>query len=225
MRHGKEKIMKRILVLITLLLFSGHLYSQTIWFCRDIINHELEFLTPIDSFKNIIPIINGKVAINNDTINLRSIDKYYYDLCYDKDKVKSYYLSLGVRNDSLLVILRFTYDRLFEISISAKGSYYLNNIKFDLFRLFKLKKDISYNMSSDSVVNYGNRIVTYGEKRTSMVLYGINKNAYISYYEDFATSQGQIVLRDKKTSELMPSLCGICNDGRTWEKLKKYIIK
>jgi hypothetical protein len=219
--------MKRFLPLLIILLFCGYSYSQTQWFFRETANIELQFLTPVDSIKNIYPIDNGITIINEDTVNLKMIHKKYYSAPFGfyKDKIKSYYLFRGRRNDSMTIVLDFCYDKLFQVSFFAKGSYYLNNIKYDCRRILDPKSGTGYTTTSDSVINYGDRIITYGERRSSMNWHGSNKEIIFYYEEDYITAEGYYTISDKKIMDLMPFWCGICNGRRTWEKLEKYLNK
>ena len=209
------------------IIYTGNCFSQTEWLTRNNINHPLQLLSPIEHFNNIYPIKDGIVYLNNDSINLKNHYNRYNGHYFEStnSNFKSYFLLLNKPQDSLSVILHFAYNKLIEISIFARGNYYLNSLKYDADRLFKNRGEKSYTLRSDSVVNFGNRIITYGQRPTDLYWYGSSKKVYFIYEESFLTGEGMLKISDKKSIRLFPSRCGVGWGIRNWNRLEKYLKK
>ncbi|MFN6945475.1 MAG: hypothetical protein ACK4ND_11045 [Cytophagaceae bacterium] len=201
-------------------------FGQDAWMTRNLTNSSLTFLTHKDSISNLYEIKNGLAVIIKDTINLKdSVDLYFELSEFYRDKVKTYLLYTGDYQKGLYTTLDFCYDRLIQINMYSNTSYFLSNFKLELQRNFKNKGKGYYTVSKDSTVNYGNTIVSYGERYSDYNRYGSNKRVAYQYQEDLIKETGYLVLADKKVNTLIPSWCGSCNGKKTWKKLKAYLDK
>ena len=214
------KIITVILVLVT-----SNLYGQSIWVTRNLTNYPLALLTHKDSLRNLHEIRQGIAVIGQDTINLNdSILIYFEKSDFYRDRIKTYLLYDPNLQRGLFITLDFYKDRLIEINMFTNRYYYLINFKMEVQRHFK-KGDFGYNVTSDSTVNYGQTIVTYGERFSVYHASGSNKKMTYELRQDLIKGIGYLILADKNITKLIPSWCGICNNKKTWDKLDKYMMK
>jgi hypothetical protein len=195
----------------------------------------LTFKTDFSSYKNLSLIVNsgglfqGKYValIGKDSVDLALAIGEYFRLSgrhSSKNQFKSYVAINSPNKDSLYIILTFCYDKLYCVSLYAKGSYYVGNIRRDFARQFDWKKvNVSKTETNDSIVNYGNRIVTYGNKIKEVRQSGENKKFEYIYEENLVLSSCALTIMDKDIQKRIPSWCGNSRDGNTWEKLEEYL--
>jgi hypothetical protein len=227
--------MKKYILIIIFQLYLLNNYAQTEWFYRNTINQELTFKTDFSCFKNLSLIINsgglyqGKYValIGKDSVSLVSAIGDYFRLPgihYSKNQFKSYVAVNSPSRDNLYIILTFCYEKLYCVSLYAKGSYYVSNIKRDFARQFDWKKVyVSNTETNDSIVHYGNRIVTYGNKLKEIRQSGENKKFEYIYEENLVLGNCVLTIMDKDIQKRIPSWCGNSRDSNTWEKLEKYL--
>jgi len=211
------------LLLLTMLTVKG----QNVWMTRNLTNVPLDFLTHKDSIQNLLPVYNGMVFLGSDSINLKdSINDYFEVSEFYHDKISTYLLKSPHIQNGLYVTLDFVNDILFQVNLFTDESYYLSNFKLEVNRHFKHKKqDGGYTQSSDSTVNRGHVIITYGSRYSEHSSYGGNKNVEYQYYEHLEKGYGHLILIDKKILKYIPSWCGTGNGNRSWGKLQRYLAK
>lgn len=222
--------------LLFLFIQCGFLYGQQEWFFRNNINQELTFKTHIDSFPNTLYAIeNDIVIVKEDTVNLKEkVGQYYHGLMrfYSKH-IRTYIYCNSKLNDSLITILSFCFDRLIQVDVYARGSVFLNNIKYDVNNILKLKYYQGRRISLDSTIRYNDMHVDYGKRAISEYWHGSNRVINMRYSENFISVSGHIMLQDKRVFKRMPSWCGTeallqrysFRKPRTWENLEKYLTK
>ncbi len=219
--------MKRTIIHIIFLTILSNSFAQTEWFYRDMINKPLVFKTPVDSFLNLSLIVNDKVKIGQDSINLITAIGERYALpghMYRNSPIKSYVYTKSLNKDSMFVILSFCFDKLYSISLYAKGSYYVNNIRRKYLRNFDWEITRSQVISKhDSEVKDATSITYYGQRDVEFNQSGKNKYYMFVYNENYINGTCEFVIRDKEIQDRIPSWCGNSRDNNTWEKLKIFL--
>ena len=219
--------MKNIILAIFIFLSIGSYGQSSVWVTRNLANYPLSFLSHKDSISNIYLIKNGKSYNGKDSISLKdSVPNYYEIRSFYKSKIETYILWNSHEFDGLFIVLEFVNNRLFQVNMFTKNPYYLSNFKLEISRQFK-SRDINkeYTIKSDSTIDYGHKIVSYGEQYVTHSQYGGSKQIGFNYYEDIKNSNGYFRIYDKELLKRIPSWCGTGNQGNTWVDLEKYISK
>lgn len=216
--------MRFITVLAGFILIVSNSFSQSEWMTRNLVNVPLKLLTHKDSIPNLVKVENGVVNHEVNSFELKEvIPQYTESSAYSKDEVTTYWLD-NSQNTEVMILLSFVYNRLYKIELYTLNSYYLSNFKLSYAFHFKRKNQKnSIRTSSDSIVNYGNRIVTYGERYSEFESRGENKKLKYTYYEHLEKRYGHLILFEKAILNKMPYWCGYGRKNRNWVKVKKYL--
>lgn len=205
-------------------------YGQSLWITRNLANTPFEFLIHKDSIPDLHKIVEGKVCIKKDTINLMDRFKDYsnYSTSGIEDlysgHIETYMYGLSLYKKGLLVSLDFVNNRLFQISLYTDNPYYLSNFKLELKRHFGDKGKDSYRYTTDSTVHKAGMIVSYGKRYSEYRIDGHTRKIIFGYYENLQEGHGRLVLADLSVKRRMPFWCSRSGKRKQgWSRIENYL--